>query len=121
MAGLAPCGGFMPPTNAGLGSGGAVRAVAGGPEPKAIFVVSVLNGGAAPFRGAERRGPFPSGIVADHTPKLCFLRSPNIARKPTPRSIIAQVEGSGVDTAVIVPSIAIWIGALPETPDTSAK
>jgi hypothetical protein len=38
MAGLAPCGGFMPPTKAGLGSGGAVRAVAGGPEPKAILV-----------------------------------------------------------------------------------
>jgi len=49
MAGLAPCGGFMPPTKAGLGSGGAVRVVAGGPEPKAIVHVSVLNGGTAPL------------------------------------------------------------------------
>jgi hypothetical protein len=29
----------MPPTIAGLGSGGAVRAVAGGPEPKAMCVI----------------------------------------------------------------------------------
>jgi hypothetical protein len=36
ICGLAPCGGFIPPTRAGSGNGGAVRAVAGGPEPNAM-------------------------------------------------------------------------------------
>ena len=49
------------------------------------------------------------------------LFQPISANAAKPASIIAQVEASGVATAVIVPSIAMWIGELPLTPDTSAK
>jgi hypothetical protein len=40
---------------------------------------------------------------------------------PKPSASIAQVDGSGVETAVIVPSIAMWIGDVPLTPSTKPK
>jgi len=49
------------------------------------------------------------------------LFQPISANAAKPVSIIAQVASSGVVTAVIVPSIAMWIGEPPLTPDTSAK
>src|SRR5580700_4843631 len=48
-------------------------------------------------------------------------RKPKNTIAPKPSISIAQVEGSGVETAVMVPSIAMWIGDRPLTPESSAK